>query len=85
MWSPASVRPRPIDELERDMPEVYEEFTRIVRHSKPLPRHAGHGVHHRARASLDALQTRTGKRSGAAAIKLAVSMVNEGVSISVRP
>jgi phosphoenolpyruvate synthase/pyruvate phosphate dikinase len=43
-----------------------------------LPRHAGHGVHRRARP-LWMLQTRNGKRTAKAALKIAVDMVSEGL------
>ena len=41
--------------MEKVMPAVYAEFVRATQLlEKPLPRHAGHGIHRRARQVLDA-------------------------------
>ncbi len=71
--------PNPISQLEQDMPEIYEELVGIY---KVLEKHYKEmqdmeftiqdGV-------LYMLQTRSGKRTAAAAIKIAVDMVNEGL------
>lgn len=71
--------PNPISQLEQDMPEVYEELVGIY---KVLEKHYKEmqemeftiqdGV-------LYMLQTRTGKRTADAAIKIAVDMVHEGL------
>ena len=71
--------PRPISELEQEMPEVYREFARyadqLERHYKDM-QDMEFTVE---RGKLWMLQTRTGKRTGAAAVKIAVDMVNEGL------
>ncbi len=71
--------PEPISKLETTMPEVYKEFAKIA---KTLENHYkdmqdmeftiedGH---------LFMLQTRNGKRTATAALKVAVDMVNEGL------
>jgi len=71
--------PRPIAELEQEMPDVYRQFRAI----------AAGLEHHYAdvqdmeftveRGRLFMLQTRTAKRSAAAAVKIAVDMVHEGL------
>ena len=71
--------PRPISEMAVEMPEVYQQFASIARQ---LERHytdmqdmefTVEGGH------LYMLQTRTGKRTGAAAVQIAVDMANEGL------
>ena len=44
---------------------------------EPLPRHAGHRVHDRAAASSTCSRSRTGKRTGFAAVRIAVEMADE--------
>ncbi len=71
--------PRPIAELEREMPEVYREF---AQYAEQLERHYKDMQDMEftvERGKLWMLQTRTGKRTGAAAVKIAVDMVNEGL------
>ena len=76
----AGVRtPRPISEMERDMPEVYQQFAEIAhgleRHYKDV-QDMEFTVE---RGTLYMLQTRTGKRTGAAAVRIAVDLANEGL------
>ncbi len=76
----AGVRtPSPIASLERDMPEVYAELSRL---SEQLERHFKNvqDVEFTVQeGTLFLLQTRHGKRAGAAAVKIAVDLVNEGL------
>ncbi|MEO8274285.1 MAG: pyruvate, phosphate dikinase, partial [Chloroflexota bacterium] len=76
----AGVRtPAPISELQRDMPAVYEEFQRI---GKDLERHYRDVQDLEftiERGKLYMLQTRSAKRTAAAAVRIAVDMVDEGV------
>ncbi len=69
--------PHPISELKKELPEVYKEFASITEKLE---------VHYRdmqdceftiERGKLWMLQTRTGKRTGAAAVKIATDMVYE--------
>ncbi len=71
--------PEDISKLESDMPEVYKEFTRIA----DLLEH-----HYKDMQDMEftiesgklfMLQTRNGKRTAAAALKIAVDLVNEGM------
>ena len=70
--------PQPIDELAESLPEAYEELLTVA---KRLERHFGDMQDLEftvQRERLWLLQTRTGKRSGAAMVKVAVDMVREG-------
>ena len=63
-----------------DMPEVYDEFQRIGAAARAaLPRRPGPRVHDRARPALHAPDARPRKRTAAAAVKIAVDMVEEGI------
>ncbi len=71
--------PQPIEALEQDMPEVYRRFAEVC---------VLLGKHYRdmqdieftvERGKLWILQTRNGKRTAQAAIKIAVDMVDEGL------
>jgi pyruvate,orthophosphate dikinase len=76
----AGVRtPRPISEMERDMPEVYQQFAQIAKQLEQHYRDVQDMEFTVERGTLYMLQTRTGKRTGAAAVKIAVDLVNEGV------
>jgi pyruvate, orthophosphate dikinase len=76
----AGVRtPRPIDEMQRDMPEVYEQFAQIARQLEAHYKDVQDMEFTVERGKLYMLQTRNGKRTGAAAVKIAVDLVNEGV------
>jgi len=71
--------PKPISQLQGEMPAVYKEFLKI---SDRLERHY-HDMQDMEftieRTKLWMLQTRTGKRTALAAVKIAVDMVNEGL------
>lgn len=70
--------PNPISQLEQDMPEVFKEFMRISHmledHYKDM-QDMEFTVEDR---KLYFLQTRSGKRTAAAALKIAVDLVKEG-------
>lgn len=76
----AGVRtPMDVEQLARTMPEVYDELVRI---SELLERHYGdiQDIEFTVeKGKLYILQTRTGKRTGMAAIRIAVDMVREGL------
>lgn len=71
--------PKPIVELEADLPQAYEQFMAIT---KQLEAHY-HDMQDIEftieRGKLWLLQTRTGKRTGTAAVRIAVEMVEEGM------
>ena len=71
--------PQPIHILEKDMPEVYKKFTAtcelLEKHYKDM-QDIEFTVE---RGELYILQTRTGKRTAQAAIRIAVEMVQEGI------
>ena len=73
--------PQPIAEMAEAFPEVYARvYARIAELlEQPLQRHAGHGVHCRKRTTCYMLQTRNGKRTAPAAVKIAVDMEAEGL------
>ncbi len=76
----AGVRtPKPIATLAEDMPEVYKEFielsTRLEQHYKDM-QDMEFTIEN---GKLYFLQTRNGKRTAAAALKIAVDMVREGL------
>ncbi|MEE2986276.1 MAG: pyruvate, phosphate dikinase, partial [Nitrospinota bacterium] len=70
--------PQPISQLEQDMPEVYEMLAQVYKklenHFKDM-QDLEFTVENNL---LYLLQTRSGKRTSAAAIKIAIDMVNEG-------
>jgi len=71
--------PKHILELKEDMPEIYQQFsevaTKLEKHYKDM-QDLEFTVE---RGKLWMLQTRNGKRTGPAAVKLAVDMVREGL------
>ncbi len=71
--------PQTIDQLREVMPEVYEQFSQIAdkleRHYKDM-QDMEFTIE---RGKLFMLQTRNGKRTAAAALKIAVDLVNEGM------
>jgi pyruvate, orthophosphate dikinase len=69
--------PNPISQLKKELPRVYDEFAAIT---GLLEQHYGDMQDCEftiERGKLWMLQTRTGKRSGAAAVRVAVEMVGE--------
>ena len=76
----AGVRtPRPMAEMERDMPEVYRQFAEIARGLERHYKDVQDMEFTVERGKLYMLQTRTGKRTGAAAVRIAVDLVDEGL------
>ncbi|MEP6871913.1 MAG: pyruvate, phosphate dikinase, partial [Anaerolineaceae bacterium] len=76
----AGVRtPRPISEMKTEMPAAYAQFDAIARQLETHYKDVQDMEFTIERGTLYMLQTRTGKRSGRAAVKVAVDLVNEGV------
>ncbi len=76
----AGVRtPAPISELKSDMPAVYDEFLRIGKDLEMHYRNVQDLEFTIERGRLYMLQTRDAKRTAAAAVRIAVDMVDEGV------
>jgi pyruvate,orthophosphate dikinase len=75
----ASSKSKDLPTLERQMPEVYRQLddvrTRLERHYRDM-QDIEFTVEH---GRLFLLQTRTGKRTGFAAVRIAVEMVDEGI------
>jgi pyruvate, orthophosphate dikinase len=71
--------PSPISQLQRDMPDVFDEFNRIGRQLEGHYRNVQDLEFTIERGRLYMLQTRDAKRTAAAAVKIAVDMVAEGV------
>ena len=71
--------PSPISQLQLDMPEVFDEFSRIGRQLERHYRNVQDLEFTIERGRLYMLQTRDAKRTAAAAVKIAVDMVDEGV------
>ncbi|MCR4402814.1 MAG: pyruvate, phosphate dikinase [Firmicutes bacterium] len=71
--------PKPIAELEREMPEVYRELTGIFEKLERHYRDMQDVEFTIQEGKLFMLQTRAGKRTAAAAVKIAVDMVREGL------
>jgi pyruvate,orthophosphate dikinase len=69
--------PNPISELKKELPKVYEEFASIGGLLEQHYRDMQDCEFTIERGKLWMLQTRTGKRSGAAAVRIAVEMVSE--------
>ncbi|MBP3360864.1 MAG: pyruvate, phosphate dikinase [Clostridia bacterium] len=75
----AGVRtPSPIAQLEQDMPEVYKQFVNIAQTLENHYRDMQDMEYTIEDGKLYMLQTRNGKRTAAAALKIAVDLVNEG-------
>jgi pyruvate,orthophosphate dikinase len=70
--------PLPISDLHEMMPEVYEQFARIAQALEDHYRDMQDMEFTIERGKLYMLQTRNGKRTAAAALKIAVDLVNEG-------
>ncbi len=71
--------PQPIAELEEAMPDVYKEFVKITEHLEEHYKDMQDMEFTIQEGKLFFLQTRTGKRTAAAAVKMAVDMVEEGL------
>lgn len=76
----AGVRtPQPISQLQETMPEVYAQFHDIAKQLEAHYKDVQDVEFTIERGKLWMLQTRSGKRTGAAAVKIAVDLVHEGV------
>ncbi|MCD8163625.1 MAG: pyruvate, phosphate dikinase [Synergistaceae bacterium] len=71
--------PVPIASLEAAMPEVYKEFHRIAKLLETLYRDAQDIEFTVERGKLYILQTRNGKRTASAAVRIAMDMLHEGL------
>ena len=71
--------PEPISKLESDMPKVYKEFVRIANLLEEHYSDMQDMEFTIENGKLFMLQTRNGKRTAQAALKIAVDMVNEGM------
>jgi pyruvate,orthophosphate dikinase len=70
--------PLPISELDKTMPEVYKQFTDIAKTLEDHYKDMQDMEFTIERGKLFMLQTRNGKRTAAAALRIAVELVNEG-------
>ncbi len=71
--------PKPILELEKDLPEAYKELRTITAKLEKAYRDMQDFEFTIERKKLFMLQTRNGKRTGIAAVRVAVDMVKEGL------
>ena len=71
--------PEPISKLESEMPEVYAEFSRIAKTLENHYKDMQDMEFTIENGKLFMLQTRNGKRTASAALKIAVDLVNEGM------
>ena len=71
--------PQPLSELSSQMPQVYNQFQAICDQLEPHYRDMQDVEFTVQKGKLWMLQTRNGKRTGAAAVQIAVDMVAEGL------
>jgi pyruvate,orthophosphate dikinase len=71
--------PNPISQLEAELPEVYKQFAAIAERLEKHYQDMQDVEFTIERGKLWMLQTRTGKRTGAAAVRVAVDMAHEGL------
>jgi pyruvate, orthophosphate dikinase len=71
--------PQPISQLHEQMPEVYDQFVKIAKTLEDHYRDMQDMEYTIERGKLFMLQTRNGKRTAQAALKIAVDLVDEGV------
>jgi len=71
--------PEPISHLQEQMPDVYQQFVDIATKLEAHYRDMQDIEYTIERGKLYMLQTRNGKRTAAAALKIAVDLVDEGV------
>jgi len=69
--------PNPISQLKKELPKVYQEFNSITQLLEKHYRDMQDCEFTIERGKLWMLQTRTGKRTGAAAVRIAVDMASE--------
>ncbi|QUH27529.1 pyruvate, phosphate dikinase [Vallitalea guaymasensis] len=74
--------PEPITRLEEDMPEVYKQFMEIASNLENHYKDMQDMEFTIEKGKLYFLQTRNGKRTAAAALKIAVDLVEEGLLTS---
>ncbi len=72
--------PNPITHLEQDMPEVYAQFVEIAKKLENHYKDMQDMEFTIENGKLYMLQTRNGKRTAAAALKIAVDLVDEGLA-----
>ena len=70
---------QPIQSLENEMPDVYKQFTKICQQLEQHYQDMQDIEFTVERGKLYILQTRNGKRTAQAAIRVAVDMVEEGI------
>jgi pyruvate,orthophosphate dikinase len=71
--------PMPIAQMKERMPAMYDQFRRIARNMEKHYREMQDLEFTVEKGKLYMLQTRTGKRTAGAAVKIAVDMVNQGL------
>jgi pyruvate,orthophosphate dikinase len=71
--------PKPISELKHEMPEIYAQFVEVADKLERHYRDIQDMEFTVERGKLWMLQTRNGKRTGPAAVKIAVDMAREGL------
>ncbi len=71
--------PKPISQLKEEMPRIYAQFAEICERLERHYRDVQDVEFTIERGKLWMLQTRTGKRTARAAVKIAVDMVKEGI------
>ncbi len=71
--------PKRIDELKEDMPEIYNQFLQVAEKLERHYRDMQDLEFTVERGKLWMLQTRNGKRTGPAGVRMAVEMVQEGL------
>ena len=71
--------PQPLEGLSREMPEIYRQFSELCRRLEAHYRDMQDIEFTIEQGKLYLLQTRTGKRTAAAAVKVAVDLVKEGM------
>jgi pyruvate,orthophosphate dikinase len=71
--------PHPIAEMERELPEIYKQFVEVCRKLEAHYRDMQDIEFTIENGKLYMLQTRNAKRTAAAAVKVAVDLVREGV------
>ena len=71
--------PKPIAELEQDMPEIYKQYVDIAKKLEKHYKDVQDMEFTIEKGKLYILQTRNGKRTAAAAVRIAVEMAEEGI------
>jgi len=71
--------PRPVEQMKEELPEVYEQLVGIAQKLERYYRDMQDIEFTIERGRLWMLQTRSGKRTARAAVKIAVDMANEGL------